>query len=78
MASNGLIEAGGMEMKYVFDTDPMRLKEFCKSYPQAEPVDDIRPSLMIQRSTPSRQLRFLVTEALLATGARRWQTLLHR
>ena len=38
---NGLIEAGA-EMKYVFDTDPMRLKEFCKSYPQAEPVDDIR------------------------------------
>ena len=29
-------------MKYVYDTDTMRLKEFCKSYPQAEPVDDIR------------------------------------
>lgn len=35
---NGLIEAGGT-LKYVYDTDPVRLENFRKQYPQAKPVD---------------------------------------
>lgn len=33
--TNGLLQAGAT-LKYVFDTDPQRLEEFCKEYPQAQ------------------------------------------
>jgi predicted dehydrogenase len=35
---NGLIEAGG-ELRYVYDPDPAKLETFCKTFPQAQPVD---------------------------------------
>lgn len=37
---NGLLEAGA-EMKYVYDTDPSRLKVFQETYPQAEVADSL-------------------------------------
>lgn len=33
--SNGLIEAGA-QLKWVYDPDPQRMKEFCKHFPQAK------------------------------------------
>jgi predicted dehydrogenase len=33
-----LIAAGG-ELRYVYDTDPVRLADFCKRFPTAQPVD---------------------------------------
>jgi predicted dehydrogenase len=41
---NGLIEAGATLSK-VYDTDPERLARFCKTYPQAKPVQDPREIL---------------------------------
>lgn len=37
---NGLIEAGGV-LKYVYDTDPRRLADFLKKYPQAKASDSL-------------------------------------
>jgi len=38
--TNGLLEAGGT-LKYVFDKDPSKVKEFIEKYPQAKPVDNL-------------------------------------
>ena len=35
---NGLLEAGG-ELRYVYDPDPARVENFCKTYPGVKPVD---------------------------------------
>ncbi len=35
---NGLIEAGG-ELRRVYDPDPQKVEAFCKTFPQAKPVD---------------------------------------
>ena len=35
---NGLREAGG-ELRYVYDPDPARVAQFCKTYPGVKPVD---------------------------------------
>ena len=35
---NGLLEAGA-ELRYVYDPDPEKVAQFCKTYPQAKPVD---------------------------------------
>ena len=35
---NGLREAGG-ELRYVYDPDPARVAQFCKTYPEVKPVD---------------------------------------
>ena len=34
---NGLVEAGG-ELRYVYDRDPEKVKEFCQRYPGVKPV----------------------------------------
>ena len=34
---NGLIEAGGT-LRWVYDPDPSRVKQFCERYPQAKPA----------------------------------------
>jgi len=41
---NGLLEAGGV-CKYVYDTDPKRLENFVKMYPDTKPVDDFNAIL---------------------------------
>ncbi|CAN5572473.1 Gfo/Idh/MocA family oxidoreductase [soil metagenome] len=48
---NGLIEAGG-ELRWVYDSDPKRLKDFCERYPTAKPA----PSLETILEDPSVQL----------------------
>lgn len=41
---NGLIEAGA-KLKYVYDPDPGKIKQFCKSYPQAIPAESMQQVL---------------------------------
>ncbi len=41
---NGLIEAGG-DLRYVYDSDPARIANFLKSYPQAKPVERLETIL---------------------------------
>lgn len=35
---NGLVEAGA-DLRFVYDPDPKKVEAFCKTYPQARPVD---------------------------------------
>ena len=37
---NGLLEAGGT-LRYVHDPDPAKVETFCKTYPQAQPVESL-------------------------------------
>ena len=52
---NGLLEAGGT-LKYVYDSDPNKVAQFVKTYPQAKPVDSLdeiledRDTLMVLSS----------------------------
>jgi len=41
---NGLQEAGG-ELRYVYDPDPARVENFCKTYPGVKPVDSFEQLL---------------------------------
>lgn len=43
--SKGLIEAGG-QLKWVYDPDPLKIKNFCKVYPQARVARSIDEILM--------------------------------
>ena len=38
--TNGLLEAGAT-LKYVFDKDPVKVKDFVEKYPQAKPVESL-------------------------------------
>ncbi len=56
---NGLIEAGG-ELRWVYDSDPQRLADFCKKYPTAKPaasletiLDDPSISLVAAAAIPN-------------------------
>ncbi len=41
---NGLVEAGG-ELRWVYDSDPARVKAFCEKYPQVKPAPSLEAIL---------------------------------
>ena len=62
---NGLIEAGGT-LRWVYDPEPSRVKEFCQRYPQAKPAADLRSnSRGSPRSSSSRPRRCQANEVRL-------------